>query len=167
VLERTQQYYLSCVSARISLKTFVSDSAPVNAVYKRSVEKLNPDELSKLRELESDIDGYLRRLRATSEKARLDSKGFLTPEAEKVVATYDGTQKETGVSRPTSGPKPLDISDEELAIRFIRNRIDVAKEHVRIGLNQKAIDILEDIILSYPKHPETDSARLLLKFLKK
>jgi tetratricopeptide (TPR) repeat protein len=167
VLERTQQYYLSCVSARISLKTFVSDSAPVNAVYKRSVEKLNPDELSKLRELESDIDGYLRRLRATSEKARLDSKGFLTPEAEKVVATYDGTQKETGVGRPTSDPKPLNISDEELAIRFIRNRIDVAKEHVRIGLNQKAIDILEDIILSYPKHPETDSARLLLKFLKK
>jgi tetratricopeptide (TPR) repeat protein len=167
VLEKTQHYFLSCVSARIALKTFVSDSAPVNAVYKRSVEKLNSEELSKLRELESDVDGYLRRLRTTSEKARLDSKGFLTPEAEKVVATYDGTQKETGVGRLGGGPKPLNVSDEELAIRFIRNRIDVAKEHVRSGQNQKAIDILEDIILSYPKHPETDSARLLLKFLKK
>lgn len=167
VLEKTQHYFLAAASARVAIKTFVNNSAPVNEAYKRSVDKLNGEEMNKLRVIEADVDAYLRNLRALSDQARRANKNFMLEKAEKVVASYAGVQKETGVGSIGGGPKPLNVSDDELAIRFIRNRIEVAKEHVRSGQTPKAIDILEDIILSYPKHPETEPARLLLKFLKK
>lgn len=169
ILDKAGHPFHAAVAARIALKTFVSNSAPVNQAYKNSVEKLNSDEMNKLRAIEADVDAHLADLRSKADKARRDGKNYLKPEAEKVIASYAGIQQEAagGKGIPSSGPKALNVSDEELAIRFIRNRIEVAKEHVRSGRNDKAIDILEDVILSYPKHPETDSARLLLRFLKK
>lgn len=167
-LERTGKYFDAAVGARMAIKTFVRNSAPVNEAYKRSVERLSTDQLSRLREIESDVDGHLRLLRADSDRARRDNKAFMLPKAEEIVGSYAGTQKEQVATKVVRAElPPLNLSDEELAVRFIHNRIEVAKEHARLGNRDKAIDILEDVIGSYPRQPETESARLLLKFLKK
>ena len=64
-------------------------------------------------------------------------------------------------------PSTMKMSDQELDIRFIRVRIEVAKEHARNGSREKAIEILEDVIKTYPSHPETEAARLALKIFKR
>jgi len=88
-----------------------------------------------------------------------------------VIANMTGVQKETlesGLGRIEVGkPSTVTMSDQELDIRFIRGRIEVAKEHVRSGRLDRGIEILEDIIRTYPSNPETEAARLALKIFKR
>jgi tetratricopeptide (TPR) repeat protein len=169
-LERQHHYYESALSARIAIKTYSDNAAPINQAYKRSVEHLAAADLTRLLGVENDLDAHLARLRADADKARRESHAFMLPEAEKVVTSFAGIQQEAigNAGRIAAAPsKALQISDEELAVRFIRNRIDVAKEHIKSGNTAQAVEILEDLLKSYPAHPETESARLLLRFLRK
>ena len=59
------------------------------------------------------------------------------------------------------------IPETELDARFIHGRIEVAREYLRNGKIDKAAEILEDVVRTYPIHPETDAARLALKLLKR
>jgi hypothetical protein len=49
----------------------------------------------------------------------------------------------------TAGPVR---SDAEQDVLFIQARLQVASEHLKKGAKQKAIDVLEDLALSFPKH---------------
>lgn len=169
-LEREKKFYEAACCARFALRTYSKNAGDMNGLYKRVEGKLNAGELSHLRDLESHIDDHLGRLRADSDRARRDGKAYMTPEAEKAIGAYEGVQKEEGDPGRRglrTEQKPLVLSDDELSVRFIRGRIEVAKEHVRGGRPQLAIDILEDVVSSYPRHPETEGARLFLKLLRK
>ena len=169
-LEKRKRYPEAALSARLALKSFNGRSEEMNDLYQRAHAQLSPADLQALRGQESDLDNHLGRMRSTSDKARRDGVPFLSADAEKVVTTMTGVQKEAGagVGRiPPGRVQPLKMSDEELDVRFIRGRIEVAKEHLRNGLTDKATEILDDVIKTYPAHPETESARLLLKVLRR
>ena len=53
-----------------------------------------------------------------------------------------------------SGGKPAGPvrSDAEQDVLFIQARLQIANEHLKKGNKQKAIDVLEDLALSFPKH---------------
>jgi len=158
-------------SARVALKTFSGHAGEMNELYRRSQASLSPPDAARLRDMELDLDQHLGRLRAAADKARRDGKAFINAEAERVIATMTGVQKETPgakVARIEAEKPPTRImSDQELDIRFIRGRIDVAKEHVRSGNVDRGVEILEDIIRTYPANPETEAARLALKIFKR
>jgi len=44
-------------------------------------------------------------------------------------------------------------SEAEQEVLFIQARLQIANEHLKKGNKQKAIDVLEDLALSFPKHP--------------
>jgi tetratricopeptide (TPR) repeat protein len=174
-LEKERAFYEAACCDRIAIRTFSERAGDVNALYKRVEARLTSEEASKLRDLESRLDDHLGRLRADADRARRDGKLFMTPEAEKVFAGFDGVQQEKketltpevrklGVG---SEPKKTVYSDEELNARFVRSRVEVAKEHARSGRKEKAIEILEDLVATYPSEPETEAGRLLLRLLRK
>jgi thioredoxin-like negative regulator of GroEL len=75
-------------------------------------------------------------------------------------------------SKPSSsspGPKQPEekLSDDELDRRFIQARLDVATDMIKRGNKEKAIEVLEDIIKTYPKHVETLVAKKLLEEIRK
>jgi len=171
-LERERRYFEAASCARIALRTFSGRAGDLNALYQRVEGKLSADEVTKLRDLESGIDSHLSRLNEEAGRARRDGKSFMSADAEKVIGSFDGVQKEVGgggIGRLELAPpaKTPAYSDAELDARFVRGRVDVAKEHVRSGRTEKAIEILEDVVRSYPTHPETEPAKLLLKLLRK
>jgi tetratricopeptide (TPR) repeat protein len=170
ILEQEKRPVEAAYSARIALKTYSSRAGEMNDLYRRMHAALSPVELARLRDLESDLDNHLGRLRATADQARRDGKAFLNADAERVISDMAGVQKETvapTLDRIEPGkPRTTKMSDEELEIRFIRGRIEVAKEHVRIGKVDHAVEILEDLIKAYPVNPETEKARLALKIFK-
>jgi len=171
-MERDRRYFEAATCARIALRTFSDRAGDLNALYQRVEGKLSAEEVAKLRDLESGIDGHLSRLNAEAGRARRDGKAFMTPEGEKVIGSFDGLQKEVrnvGIGGPevVAPAKTPVYTDAELETRFVRGRVEVAKEHVRSGRPEKAIEILEDVVRSYPSHPETEPARLLLKLLRK
>lgn len=169
-LEKKRLYSEAALTARIAVKTRHARPAEMEAIHRRSHDALSRDDQQRLRTQENDIDNHLGRMRAASDQARRDHKTYLNPEAEKVIATMSGVQRESvsGLGRVDVGkPGPLKMSDEELDIRFIRGRIDVAKEHLRYGRQDKAVEILQDVIQSYPTHPETEAARLALKIIQR
>jgi hypothetical protein len=69
----------------------------------------------------------------------------------------------------TSPPQPPkeELSDDEVDRRFIQARVKVALDLQKQGKKDKAIDVLEDIINTYPKHVDTQPLKKLLAELKK
>ena len=67
------------------------------------------------------------------------------------------------------GPRaPVEkLSDDELERKFIQARISAAMELKKKGKTDKAIETLEDVIKSYPKHVETLVAKKLLADMRK
>jgi len=171
-LERERHYYEAARCARIALHTFSDQAGDVNALYKRVEARLTPAEAADLRNLESHLDDHLGRLRADADQARRDGKPFMTPEAEKFLSGFEGVQQEvrspeTRKAVPAPEATAPEYSDEELTARFVRGRVEVAKENVRSGRTEQAVEILEDVLATYPSHPESEAARLLLKLLRK
>jgi len=71
----------------------------------------------------------------------------------------------TGGRPPPQPSEPL--SDDELERKFTQARIAAALELQKKGKKEKAIETLEDVIKSYPKHVETVTARKLLEEYRK
>lgn len=67
----------------------------------------------------------------------------------------------------TSLPSPTPHTEAEQDMLFIQAKIQVANEHLQNGRKQKAIDVLEDLILSFPKHPLLPELKRLLEEAKK
>jgi len=71
-----------------------------------------------------------------------------------------------GGRRPASEPLET-LSDDELERKFIQARINVAVALKEKGKKSQAIETLEDVIKTYPKHVETKVAKKLLEELRK
>jgi hypothetical protein len=65
-------------------------------------------------------------------------------------------------SAPTPKEPEEKLSDDEIDRRFIAARVGVANDMVKRGKKDKAIEIYEDIIKSYPKHVDTVAVKKLL-----
>jgi tetratricopeptide (TPR) repeat protein len=170
-LEKSQHPVEAAFSARVALKTFTDRAGEMNDLYRRCRNELSPPGLDRLREMESDLDAHLGRLRATADKAKRDGRTFLNADAERVIATMSGVQLVSKAFAPdrvdSRSTEPAPIPEAELDGRFIHGRIDVAREYLRNGKIDKAVEILEDVVRCYPTHRETDAARLALKLLKR
>jgi hypothetical protein len=79
-----------------------------------------------------------------------------------------GPAKRPGVdsSSPPS-EKGETLSDDEIERKFIKARIAASLELFKRGKKDKAVEALEDVIKSYPKHVETVTARKLLEEYRK
>lgn len=69
-----------------------------------------------------------------------------------------------GTGKP---PPPPPIPDSELDTLFFKAKLQVAESHVKAGKKDKAIEVLEDAIKTYPKHSLVSEARRLLEEAKK
>jgi tetratricopeptide (TPR) repeat protein len=171
-LEKAHHPIEAAFSARVALKTFSAHAGEMTELYHRCRDELDPRDLDHLRELEGDLDAHLGRLRAAAEKAHHDGRPFMNADAERVIGTMAGVQQVSALAAldpviESRRPEPPRIPDEEVEVRFIRGRIGVAKEYLRNGKPDKAIDILEDIVRTFPSNPETEAARLALKLVKR
>ncbi|HVE40386.1 MAG TPA: tetratricopeptide repeat-containing serine protease family protein [Planctomycetota bacterium] len=158
-------------SARTALKCFSNNPDAMNAVYKKAREKMPPEDMGKLREYENGLDAWLSDLRVQAEKARKDGKEFVTPEMEKLMQSISGVQQSGTIDLARMGFKrgieKLNVTDSELTQLFVRSRVDTAGELLRVGKIEQAGKTLEDVIQTYPDHPETGYARDLLKLIRK
>ncbi len=80
-----------------------------------------------------------------------------------------------GVKAPAAGPAAADpapaadppIADEELAGLFIQAKLQVAEQNLKSGKKEKAIEILQEVLKTYPQHPKTADVRRLLEEARK
>jgi len=71
---------------------------------------------------------------------------------------------------PSSVPRPAvkeTLSDDEIDRKFIQARMNVALDLQKRGMTAKAVDVLEDVLQTYPKHVLTKDVKELLEKLKK
>ena len=74
----------------------------------------------------------------------------------------DGDKPAAGKT-PTGPPK----SEAEQDVLFIQAKIQIATEHLKNGNKPKAVDVLEDLLLSFPKHALAPDIKRLLEEAKK
>jgi len=75
-----------------------------------------------------------------------------------------------GGDLPSVQPNPAPqekLSDDVIERQFIWARVAVAQETLKRGSKPKAIEILEDILKSYPKHKDTEDVRKILEDMRK
>jgi tetratricopeptide (TPR) repeat protein len=170
-LEQDRHPIEAAFSARVALKTFSGRSGEMNDLYRRCRNQLSAADVNHLGELEAGLDAQLERMRLSSEQAKREGRSFLNEDAQRVITTVAGVQRETlPLATPIAPPKEVEperIPESEIDARFIRGRITVAKEFLRNGQIDRAVEILEDIVRTYPSHPETEAARLALKVVKR
>jgi hypothetical protein len=95
----------------------------------------------------------------------------LRRDLEEALAAFRSSGPPPPLTPPTSSaspPAPKEVlSDDEVDRKFIQARMNVALEARKQGNKAKAVEVLEDIIQSFPKHVLTKEARALLEELKK
>jgi len=94
----------------------------------------------------------------------------LRRDLEEALAAFrsSGPAPEAAPQPPAASPAPKEVlSDDEVDRKFIQARMNVALEARKQGKKAKAIEVLEDIVQSFPKHLLTKEARALLEELKK
>ncbi|HUR38672.1 MAG TPA: hypothetical protein VM222_04235 [Planctomycetota bacterium] len=79
---------------------------------------------------------------------------------------YEGEAAGGGGGKVAPAPAPV-RTEAEQDIRFIQARIVVAEEHLKNGRKQKAVDVLEDLVLSFPRHALIPEVKRLLEAAKK
>jgi hypothetical protein len=79
-----------------------------------------------------------------------------------------GPARRPGLESSSPGPDRSEkLSDDEIDRKFIKARIAASLELYKRGKKDQALEALEDVIKSYPKHVETVTARKLLEEFRK
>ena len=84
-----------------------------------------------------------------------------------VIEDYQVVQLGSGKAEAAPEPPPAPVSDAEMENLFFKAKMTAAETHLQAGRKDKAADILEEIIKSYPKHPKIPDARRLLEQARK
>ena len=72
-----------------------------------------------------------------------------------------------GGSEPRKAPDPAaGKSKEEVESEFVKSRVNAAVEMIKSNQLKIAQSILQDVVDTYPKHPEAKTAQRLLDVLK-
>lgn len=167
------RYYEAACASRASLRVFGPRAQAMNDIYDRARKRLDVEVLGKLSGYERSLDGQIRQAHQVSEDSRRDGKRFIHPECESLITSYEGVQKEasnfnfSSLGQGPNAPPPITIPQDQLLPIFIQTRIAVAAEHLHNGKIDLATQVLEDVIKTYPNHPETEAARDLLGLIKK
>jgi len=74
----------------------------------------------------------------------------------------DGREPAAAPGAKVKPPPPPPIPDSELDTLFFKAKLQVAESHLQAGKKDKAIEVLEDAIKTYPKHSLVAEARRLL-----
>jgi hypothetical protein len=91
-------------------------------------------------------------------EASLPSKDSLPP-------SKDGSSDLTPIR---GDPAPQEkLSDDVIERKFIWARVAVAQDALKRGDKKKSIEILEDVLKSYPKHKDTEDVRKVLEDIRK
>jgi thioredoxin-related protein len=86
------------------------------------------------------------------------------------VLTHAAAKKEDKDSPKEAPPKPYEpepIPDNEIDGRFILARLQIAQEHVKRGRKAKAVEMLEDLVVGFPKSPMLPEVKKYLEEVKK
>ena len=167
------RYYEAACATRSSLRAFGPRAEAMNSIYDRSRKRMEAEGLVKLRAYESSLEENSQRTRKEVEKARQEGKKSLTPAFDGFLRTYEGLQKEAtdfnfrSLGQGPNGPKETPIPDADLVPLFIQSRVAVAREHLKSGRIELATQIFEEVIKSYPDHPEAEDARIYLAVIRK
>jgi hypothetical protein len=98
---------------------------------------------------------------------RRESRWELKGREELIIEEYEyQADGAAGAGGKTPTPAAPALSEAEQDVRFIQARLQVANEHLKNGRKQKAIDVLEDVILSFPKHALIPEVQRLLEAAK-
>lgn len=76
-------------------------------------------------------------------------------------------EEKTATGEKPKPPPPPPIPDSELDTLFFKAKLQVAESHLRAGKKDKAAEVLEDAIKTYPKHSLVAEARRLLEDARK
>jgi tetratricopeptide (TPR) repeat protein len=153
--------------SRVAFKTFAGRGEVMNKLYRSARNQLTPDQAHELQDRESGIDAMLERMKASSGKAREEGRPSLTKEFEAFLKSFEGAQKESWDPRLNpSDPEGPRLADDEVNTAFIQVRLRDALDHHRKGQKDKAIEILEGLIKSFPKHPDTAEVRRTLELIR-
>jgi hypothetical protein len=79
----------------------------------------------------------------------------------------DAREPAAGPDVKVKPPPPPPIPDSELDTLFFKAKLQVAESHLQSGKKDKAIEVLEDAIKTYPKHSLVPEARRLLEQARK
>lgn len=74
---------------------------------------------------------------------------------------------ESTAAAPAPRPADVKIPDNEIEDRFFKAKMQVAEVYLRDGKKDKAAEVLEDLIKTYPKHSKIPDARRLLEEARK
>jgi hypothetical protein len=74
-------------------------------------------------------------------------------------------EAKAAVATPKEAPAP--VSDAEMENLFFKAKMTVAESHLKAGKKAQAVEILEEIIKAYPRHPGIPDARRLLEAARK
>lgn len=85
---------------------------------------------------------------------------------ETIIEIYDEFEFDRGDAPPKPAAEPA-MPDAELAALFWQAKFQVAEAHLKAGRKDKAAEIFEELIKTYPKHPNIPDARRLLEEAKK
>jgi outer membrane lipoprotein-sorting protein len=87
-----------------------------------------------------------------------------------VTVIEDYLDVQMGSGKPAAAPEQpaaAPVSDAEMENLFFKAKMTAAETHLQAGRKDKAAEILEEIITSYPKHPKIPDARRLLEQAKR
>ena len=87
----------------------------------------------------------------------------LLRDLEEALAQFKGADANPAV-QASSIPTPTEkLSDDEVDRKFIQARLNLALDYQKQGKKDKAIDVLEDVLQTFPKHVLTKDAKALLE----
>lgn len=169
----TARFFEAACASRASLHAFGSRGQKMNELYDQCRRRLDADGISRLTAYEKTHEARVEAARKKADHARENGQRFITAEAEAVVRSFEGVQKEAAdfdfatLGKGPNAPKPIEIPDKDLLSLFVRSRIAAAGEHLQAGKIGVAAGILEDVVRTHPDHPETAYARELLAIIRR
>jgi len=78
-----------------------------------------------------------------------------------------GDESAAGTETKAKPPPPPPIPDSELDTLFFKAKLQVAESHLKSGKKDKAVEVLEDAIKTYPKHSLVAEAQRILAAARK
>jgi Tfp pilus assembly protein PilF len=161
-----KEYVEAAACAALGLKVGDVREEVMRDLYRNALRAMAPEDQKKLTERERAIDTEIAAREAASKSARKAGKSSMTREFEEFLANFDGVQREAPASSAWKKPDAAPPADDEAA-RWIRARIQMARNFHDNGMRDKAIEKLQEVVKKYPDRPETKEARELIEQWKK
>ncbi len=166
-----KEYPASAYASRVALRLNSPQGPQMSDLHKRARALLSPEQERTLLDRQIMIDEDLKKGKELSVRTRLRGEDFMTEACGKLIREFEGVQLEVRDASTSIGgwfalhDRP--ISPEEIPKLFTRTRILVAHELLGMGIRDRAVSALQDLLLHFPERPEAWEVRGILSELKK